>query len=83
MVWVDGEQYLLPYPPLADGNWHSVSAQFGPETVEIAVDVLYKKVPKATKAGRGDWEEILCIERYRRKGNGLWYTVEGMEREGI
>uniref|UniRef100_A0A914HXA3 Uncharacterized protein n=1 Tax=Globodera rostochiensis TaxID=31243 RepID=A0A914HXA3_GLORO len=43
IIRVNSEQYLLPYPALADGNWHSVDAHFTIEALEIVVDALYKK----------------------------------------
>lgn len=47
MVRVDLEQYLVPYPPLADGHWHSVEVEFGTHSVNLTVDHIYKRVSPA------------------------------------
>lgn len=49
MVRFNAAEYLLPYPPLADGVWHSVDVELSADSValNLTVDHLYKKVSKS------------------------------------
>lgn len=49
MLQLNSEQYMMPYPLLADGSWHSVGFQIDTEYFNFTVDHLYKKVFKFSK----------------------------------
>lgn len=46
MVNLNSEQYIIPYPQLADAAWHSIFLELGLEAFNVTVDYLYKKVVK-------------------------------------
>uniref|UniRef100_A0A1I7ZMK7 Cadherin-like protein n=1 Tax=Steinernema glaseri TaxID=37863 RepID=A0A1I7ZMK7_9BILA len=46
VVQIDSERYLLPYPYLADGEWHGVTVDFQLDFVNVTLDYIYdRKLP--------------------------------------
>ncbi|TMS38325.1 hypothetical protein L596_005076 [Steinernema carpocapsae] len=46
VVQIDAERYLLPYPYLADGEWHGVTVDFQLDYVKVTLDYIYdRKLP--------------------------------------
>lgn len=44
MVHLNSEQYIMPYPQLADAIWHSIYLELSTQFFNITIDYLYKKV---------------------------------------